>query len=204
MENEFNAELMLVERILKGERQLFHNLVQPYENRVYLAALAILQNEADAEDVAQDAFLKAFTHLHQFRAEAKFSTWLISITGNEARRRIRTNTRRRTESLDADPVDQSFSPAILTDWKEVPLIALENKELQQLLRDVIAELPTIYREVFAARDIDGFSVAETAQILGISVAATKVRLHRARMMLQRRLAPYLKNRFRRARRWPWF
>ena len=204
MENQLNAELALIERILNGERHLFHDLIQPYERRVYLSALAILQHEADAEDVAQDVLLKAFTNLHQFRAEAKFSTWLISITINEARQRIRTNTRRRTESLDDEPEHQSFSPSILADWKEVPLISLENKELQQFLREAVAELAPIYREAFIARDINGLTVIETARILGISIPATKVRLHRARMMLQRKLAPYLKDQFPRARRFPWF
>ncbi len=204
MQNDLTSEREAIQRIVGGEHQLFRELVRPYERQVYLSALAILRNEADAEEAAQESLLKAFTHLHQFRFEAKFSTWLISISINEARQKIRSSAKIRTESLDAEPEDQSFSPAVLADWKEVPLVCLEQMELRHVLRGAVADLPDIYREVFTARDIDGLSVNDTAQVLGITAAAVKVRLHRARMMLQRRLAPYLKSTFGRNRRLPWF
>ena len=84
-----DAEIALIERVCSGETQLFYELISPYERRVYVAAVSVLQNEADAEEAAQEAFLKAFVHLHSFRGDAKFSTWLIQIAANEARRKRR-------------------------------------------------------------------------------------------------------------------
>lgn len=204
MENDLSLEHELIRRILAGEHQLFHDLIRPHERRVYLSALAVLQNEADTEEASQEALLKAFTHLHQFRFEAKFSTWLISIAINEARQRIRSGAKVREESLDAESEDQPVSPALLADWKEIPLASLEQMELRHQLRRAVEELPVIYREVFTARDIDGLGVSDTAQALGVTATAVKVRLHRARMMLQRKLAPYLKGSVSKARRLPWF
>jgi len=156
-------------------------------------AMSFLHNEADAEDAAQEAFLKAFRNLSAFRAEAKFSTWLISITLNEARSRLRGKKTAPTISIDEDPEEPGqFTPAMLRDWREIPSEALERQEVRHLLQEAIAALPDIYRTVFLLRDVDDLSTNEAAQVLNISVASLKVRLHRARMMLQKSLAPTLK------------
>ena len=189
---EFTAEQQLIQRVLAGESQCFHDLIRPYERRVYLAAFSILRREDEAEDAAQDAVIKAFTHLRQFRFEARFSTWLTSIVINEARHRLRSQKNQKTESLDAEPEEQSFSPAVLADWRELPSEVVERKEVREMLRNAVAGLPDIYRIVFSARDIEGLNVNETAVALGISADLVKVRLHRARMMLQRTLTPLLK------------
>jgi RNA polymerase sigma-70 factor (ECF subfamily) len=167
-------------------------------------ALSFLHNEADAEDAAQEAFLKAFRNLSSFRGEAKFGTWLVSITLNEARSRIRSRNTIKMESLDEPADDQGhISPALLRDWKEIPSEALERKEIRLLLEQAITGLPLIYREVFQLRDIEQLSVNEAAAALGISIAAVKVRLHRARMMLQKKLAPELKQVAPKRRWWAW-
>jgi RNA polymerase sigma-70 factor (ECF subfamily) len=186
-------EAAMVVAILAGDSQLFHELIRPYERRVYAMALGFLRNEADAEDAAQEAFLKAFRNLSSFRGEARFGTWLVSIVLNEARSRIRHRDRIKMESLD-EPGDEEghISPALLRDWKEIPSEALERKEVRQLLQNAITELPLIYREVFELRDVQQCNVNETAATLGITIASVKVRLHRARMMLQKNLAPQLK------------
>jgi RNA polymerase sigma-70 factor (ECF subfamily) len=190
---EVRDEAQMIAKILGGDSQLFHELIRPYERRVYIMALSFLRNEADAEDAAQEAFLKAFRNLASFRGEAKFGTWLISITLNEARSRIRHRDTIKMESLDEPPDDQGHTlPALLRDWKEIPSEALERKEIRLLLQKAITALPLIYREVFQLRDIEQLSVNEAAAALGISIAAVKVRLHRARMMLQKKLAPELK------------
>lgn len=194
----------LIAAILEGNSHEFHNLIRPYERTVYVMALTLLKNEADAEDAAQEAFLKAFRNLKSFRSESKFSTWLISITLNEARTRLRRKNAVPMESLD-EPADGQghVSPALLRDWREIPSEALERLEVRQLLQQAVADIPLIYRETFLLRDIEELSVNETAETLGISVAAVKVRLHRARIMLQRRLAPQLKQ-VSPKRRWlPW-
>lgn len=197
-------EGQLIASILGGNTHEFHNLIRPYERTVYVMALTLLKNEADAEDVAQEAFLKAFRNLKSFRSESKFSTWLISITLNEARSRLRRKNAMPMESLD-EPVDEQghVSPALLRDWREIPSEAVERMEVRQLLQQAVADIPMIYRETFVLRDIEELSVNETAETLGISVASVKVRLHRARMMLQQRLTPQLKQ-LNPKRRWlPW-
>ena len=194
----------MIAKILAGDSQLFHELIRPYERRVYVMALSFLHNEADAEDAAQEAFLKAFRNLSSFRGEAKFGTWLVSITLNEARSRIRSRNTIKMESLDEPADDQGhISPALLRDWKEIPSEALERKEVRLLLQQAITGLPLIYREVFQLRDIEQLSVNEAAAALGISIAAVKVRLHRARMMLQKKLAPELKQVAPKRRWWAW-
>jgi RNA polymerase sigma-70 factor (ECF subfamily) len=197
-------EAQMIASILGGDTQVFHDLIRPYERSVYAMALSLLQNEADAEDVAQEAFLKAFRNLASFRGEAKFGTWLVSITLNEARSRIRKKKTLKMESLDDSSDEQGHvSPALLRDWREIPSQALERQEVRLLLQEAIADLPLIYREVFLLRDIEELSVNESAESLGISIASVKVRLHRARMMLQKKLVPRLKQ-VNPKRRWlPW-
>jgi RNA polymerase sigma-70 factor (ECF subfamily) len=185
----------LIARILGGERELFHELVRPYEKSVYFATFSILQNEQDAEDAAQETMLKALKNLHNFRAESKFSTWLISIAVNEARARMRHARVLKFESVDQPAEDEegSFTPAVITDWREVPLQALERKELREQLQRAIASLPEIYREVLLLRDVEEFNIAETAAALGVSEGVVKTRLLRARLMMQKILAPQLQS-----------
>ena len=203
MANESRDELRMIASILAGETQVFHELIRPYERRVYAMALSFLRNEADAEDVAQEAFLKAFRNLAGFRGDAKFGTWLVSITLNEARSRIRRRDAIKMESLDEPDEEGQTSPALLRDWKEIPSEALERKEVRSLLLKAITALPAIYREVFQLRDIEQLSVQEAAQALGITTSSVKVRLHRARMMLQKNLAPQLKEMAPKRRWWAW-
>ena len=135
----------MIASILAGDTHLYHNLIRPHERSVYMMALSFVQNEADAEDIAQEAFLKAFRSLSTFRAESKFGTWLISITLNEARRRLRRQTIIRMESLDDPPDDGGVvSPALVRDWRETPSEAVERQEVRQMLQDAVTSLPTIY------------------------------------------------------------
>jgi RNA polymerase sigma-70 factor (ECF subfamily) len=197
-------ELQIISAILAGDSQVFHQLIRPYERTVYMMALAVLHNEADAEDVAQEAFLKAFRSLKSFRGDARFSTWLISITLNEAKSRLRRNKGIITESLDNPPDSQGHVvPALLRDWKEIPSESLERQEVRSILQDAVVALPLIYREVFVLRAQEELSVAEAAQALGITVASVKVRLHRARLLLQKKLAPKLKQIDKKRRWFPW-
>jgi RNA polymerase sigma-70 factor, ECF subfamily len=183
----------LIARILAGERALFHELVRPYEKSVYFAAFSVLQNQDDAEDAAQETILKALKNLHTFRAEAKFSTWLVSIALNEARGRLRHARLIEFDSIDAEPNEElgDFTPAVISDWREVPLEALERKELRELLRNALQDLPEMYREVLVLRDMQEFSIAEAAATLGVNEGVVKTRLLRARLMMQKQLAPKL-------------
>jgi RNA polymerase sigma-70 factor (ECF subfamily) len=201
---ETRDEAQMIASILGGNAHEFHNLIRPHERSVYIMALSLLQNEADAEDAAQEAFLKAFRNLAKFRGESKFGTWLVSITLNEARSRLRSKKNIKMESLDETPDEQgNVSPALLRDWREIPSEALERKEVRLLLQQAISDLQPIYREVFLLRDVEELSVSESAEALGISIASVKVRLHRARMMLQKKLAPQLKQVNPKRRWFPW-
>lgn len=203
---QMRGEAEIIAAILEGDTQLYHELIRPHERSVYKMALSYMKNEADAEDVAQEAFIRAFRNLATFRAEAKFSTWLIRITINEARSRLRRQATVRMDSLDALPDEEgSVSPALLLDWREIPSETVERNEIRKLLQDAVEGLPEIYREVFLLRDIEGLNVNETAGALNISIPSVKVRLHRARMMLQKQLAPQLKvvNRAPKRRWFPW-
>ena len=160
-------ESQMITAIVAGDSGLFHELIRPYERRVYLMALSFLKNEADAEDAAQEAFLKAFRNLSSFRGDAKFGTWLVSIALNEARSRIRHRNTIKMESLDEPPdAEGHVSPALLRDWREIPSEALERKEVRQMLQAAVTSLPSIYREVFQLRDIEQLNVNEAAANFG--------------------------------------
>ena len=194
----------MIAAILSGDHELFHKLIRPHERSVYLMALALLHNEADAEDAAQEAFLKAYRNLGRFRAEARFSTWLISIVLNEARGRLRRTQPALTDSLDDDR-EGKVTPQPMTDWREIPSQVLERQEIRALIRRALLALPLAYREVFVLRELEDRNVQETAETLGITPASVKMRLHRARLMLQKALAPQLKSAVpEKRRRFSWF
>jgi RNA polymerase sigma-70 factor (ECF subfamily) len=202
--SEQRDEQQMIASILAGESHLFHELIRPYERGVYLMALSFLKNEEDAEDAAQEAFLKAYRNLSSFRGESKFGTWVISITLNEARSRLRRMKAEPMKSLDEPPDEGGdVSPALLRDWREIPSESLERREMRQVLQEAIGGLPPIYREIFLLRDVEELSIAEAAEVLQISAASVKVRLHRARMMLQKSLAPQLKQMNSKRRWFPW-
>jgi RNA polymerase sigma-70 factor, ECF subfamily len=186
-------EAECIRRILAGERDLFHSLIRPCERAIYFLLLSLLRNEAEAEDAAQETAIKVYLNLKNFRGDAQFRTWVLSIARNEGLGRLRKAGTRREDSLDADTDEQmgDFTPAVLTSWREVPSEALERQELGAMLCRAIDGLPEIYRNVVLLRDIEEMDVRETAAALGITEGAVKVRLHRARAMLQRELAPRL-------------
>jgi RNA polymerase sigma-70 factor, ECF subfamily len=186
------SEAALITRIRNGESALFAELVKPYERRAYVTALALLRNDADAQDVAQEAILKAFANLRQFRGEARFSTWLIQITVNEARMRKRRQHAELFEPIvDAKEEEGVYTPRDFADWREIPSEALERSEVRSLLRQALSSLAQKYREVFLLRDVEHLSIEETAKVLSISIASVKTRLLRARLMLRDILAPAL-------------
>jgi RNA polymerase sigma-70 factor, ECF subfamily len=197
-------ETAMIARVLTGETDVFHELIRPYERSVYTMALSLLRNEAEAEDAAQEAFIKAYRNLGRFRSESRFSTWLIAIVLNEARGRLRRKQPGLTDSID-DTSEGSVTPMELTDWREIPSETLERQEVRSLIRRALDALPLPYREVFVLRELEERNVQETAETLGITTASVKMRLHRARLMLQKQLAPALAGHApKRRRRFPWF
>jgi RNA polymerase sigma-70 factor, ECF subfamily len=190
--SEETREQELIRRIQSGEPEKFYELIRPFERRVYAAAFAILRNEADAEDAAQEAMLKAFANLRQFRGAARFSTWLIQIAVNEARMRRRKDHADVIEPIgEREDADGVYTPREFADWHEVPSEALERREVRDLLLEALAALGSKYREVFVLRDVQHQSIQEVSETLGISTASVKTRLLRARLMLRDLLAPKL-------------
>ena len=184
-------EQELIRRVREGDKEAFYGLVRPYERALLFAARSVLNNDADAEDAAQEAVLKAFTHIEKFRGESKFSTWLVQIAINEARMKLRKEHRELYESLDVPTVDEQgdYWPKDFADWREIPIEALQRKELREALGKALASLEPKYRQVLALRDIQHFSVAEAAEALGLSGEAVRTRLHRARLRMRDALAP---------------
>jgi RNA polymerase sigma-70 factor, ECF subfamily len=196
------TEAEMISHILAGERDLFYDLIKPCERAVFLTAYSVLKSEADAEEVVQEAALKAYKALGSFRGEAKFSTWLVKITLNEARMKLRRSRTDSEVSLEdfVDDGDSDYTPAVLTDWREIPSESLERKELRDTLRRAVNELPEKYREVLISRDVREMNIAETAELLGISEGMVKTRLFRARLMMQKIVAPELLGQFRKYRK----
>jgi RNA polymerase sigma-70 factor (ECF subfamily) len=186
------SEAGLLARVRSGEHEAFYELVRPYERGIYLTAFSIINNDADAEEVVQEAILKAFKAIGSFRAEAKFSTWLIQITMNEARMKLRKDRRHLFESLDQPKKgedDGDYFPRDFADWREIPSEALENARLREGLKKGLASLSAKYRQVLILRDIEHLNISETAKLIGISESAVKTRLLRARLMMRDALAP---------------
>jgi RNA polymerase sigma-70 factor (ECF subfamily) len=191
-----SRESTLMARVLGGEKELYYQLIGPHERGVYLTAYSVLQNTADAEEVAQESLLKGFRHLAQFRGESRFGTWLLRITLNEARMRLRKQHKELWESIDAhnDEDETEYVPEEFGDWREIPSEALERKEIRDVLSRAVATLPEIYREVIVLRDIRQLSVAETAEVLGVRTGVVKTRLMRARLQLRDLVAPMITSR----------
>jgi RNA polymerase sigma-70 factor (ECF subfamily) len=188
-----STETQLIRRVCSGDSEAFEELVRPYERMVYLTAISILRNQADAEEIAQDSVLKAFSKLSTFRGECKFSTWLVQITYNEARMRLRKDRRHLYESLDDQPQDPEgdYWPRDFADWRPIPSELLEEDETRRALQDAINSLSPTYRDIVVLRDVQNLSIKDAATILGLSEATVKTRLHRARLLLRDALAPGL-------------
>ena len=203
------TEQELIRRVREGDKEAFYGLVRPYERAVFFATRSVLNNDADAEEAAQEAVLKAFMHIAEFRGESKFSTWLVQIAINEARMKLRKEHRELYESLDESTAgDQGdYWPKDFADWREIPIEALQLKELREALGKALTSLEPKYRQVLVLRDIQQFSVAETAEALGLSGEAVRTRLHRARLRMRDALAPGFDGAWIRGRDWekvrPW-
>ena len=185
------AELALVRRVQSGDTNAFYDLVRPYERPLFLAALGLVKNDADAEDVAQEAVLKAFKGISHFRGDSKFSTWLIQIAINEAKMKLRKDRRHLYESIEEGQLaeDGDYVPRDFADWREIPSQSLERKEVREALNAALNSLNEKYRTVLILRDVQQLSITESAQALGISEANVKTRLSRARLQLRDALAP---------------
>ena len=180
-------EAQLVSAAKAGDVAAFEELVNRYERKIFRLGMNITQNREDAEDVMQDAFLKSYQNLDRFQGDSRFYTWLVRIAVNEALMKLRKR-RPNQVSLDepiTDGEDSVFRE--IEDWGPSPEQRFAQTELNEILNQVIGELEPIFRVVFLLRDVEGLSTEETAQILGISVAAVKSRLLRARLKLRQKL-----------------
>lgn len=187
------AELALVEAARSGDIGAFEQLVKKYDRNVFRIAQHITQNREDAEDVVQEAFLKAYSNLGNFQGQSKFYTWLVRIAVNEALMKLRKRKTDKTVSMDEDvETEEGSMPREFADWSPNPEQLFGQSELGDILQKTIQGLPSSFRTVFVLRDVEGLSTEETAEMLGLSVPAVKSRLLRARLQLRERLSRYFK------------
>ncbi len=192
---EVHPDVVLVNQAREGDVQAFEKLVRQYDRQVFRIAQHITQNREDAEDVVQDAFLKAYEKLNQFQGNSKFYTWLVRITVNEALMRLRKRRTGKMVSIDEDvQTEEGSMPRDLADWSPDPEALYGQSEMAEILRKTIQGLPPGFRVVFVLRDVEGLSTDETAEMLGLSVPAVKSRLLRARLQLRERLSRYFRDR----------
>lgn len=187
-------EAGLITQLRAGDESAYEHVVRTYGGRLLAVTRRILGSDEDARDVVQDAFLNAFRSVNRFEGNSKLSTWLHRIAVNAALMKLRTRKRKPEQSIEA------LLPAFLDDghhkerfqsWDEPVDQAMERAETRQLVRAQIDALPESYRTVLVLRDIEGLDTEETAKMLGLTVNATKIRLHRARQALRSLLAPHL-------------
>lgn len=181
----------LVRRAKRGDLAAFEELTSRHEQRVYSLALRMLRHEQDAEDVTQQAFESAVEHLDGFREESTFLTWLLRIATHAALKLIRKRRGLETVSLEAgtDPGPDGVipHPEFIADWRQSPHRLAQRNETRRLIEEALDALDEKHRVVFLLRDVEGLSVRETAEALGLSEANVKVRLLRARLQLRERL-----------------
>ena len=186
-------ETALVERARAGDTAAFTELVEKYERKIYRLAKHITQNDEDAEDVLQEAFLKAFSHLDSFEGQSKFYTWIVRIAVNEALMKLRKRKSDKTVSLDEpqDTGEETVTREIAV-WDEDPEQKYSQEELREILDSAVNSLKPSFRTVFVLRDIEELSTEETAEALGISIPAVKSRLLRARLQLREKLTRFFR------------
>ena len=187
------SDQALVEKAKRDDYQAFEALVNRYEGKVYRLAMRMLRNQEDAEDALQESFLQVHRGLKGFEGRSTFSTWLFRLATNVCLMKIR---HRGTEPAPLLPLEdylprhEGGEHPRIQDWPEKPEEVLLNKESREKMLEALEKLPAEYRAVFILRDVEGFSNAEAGEALGISVAAVKSRLHRARLTLRGMLSSY--------------
>jgi RNA polymerase sigma-70 factor (ECF subfamily) len=191
LEEPVSDELQLVRAAKGGDVSAFEQLVKRYDRNVFRIANHITHSREDAEDVVQEAFLKAYSNLEKFQEQSKFYTWLVRIAVNEALMKLRKRRPERFVSLDEDVKTEDDSlPREVADWSPNPEQLYNQEELRDILSRTIQGLPPTFRTVFVLRDVEGLSTEETAEALELSVPAVKSRLLRARLQLRERLNRY--------------
>jgi RNA polymerase sigma-70 factor, ECF subfamily len=192
-ENEQHPDVALVERVRAGDISAYDTLVRKYERQIFRIAQHITQNREDAEDVMQDAFLKAYEKLDQFQGNSKFYTWIVRIAVNQALMKLRKRKSDRTISLD-EQIDTGEDMVVreVAAWDPDPEERYSRDEMKSILTEAIDGLLPIYKTVFTLRDVDGLSTEETAEALDLTVPAVKSRLLRARLQLRDKLTRFFK------------
>ncbi len=191
-----DRDAALVEQIKAGDGTAFNELMERYEGKVYRLAAGMMKNREDALDAVQDSFLNVFRKIQSFRGDSAFSTWLYRIALNSIYMRLRSRSRHEpAESLEIN--EEIFDPvtghvrASIRDWSERADDAVLRKEMATVIREAVEAMPEEYRAIFTLRDVEDLSNQQVAEILGLTVAATKTRLHRARLFLRERLSRYV-------------
>jgi RNA polymerase sigma-70 factor, ECF subfamily len=182
------SEHELIRRARDGDQGAFESLVVMHGDRVYGALRRFGLDAAEADEVAQEVFVRAWRGLGRFEERAQLSTWLYRIAFNEAQRRLARNT---SAALGADPAGEERLRTVQGPASDRPEARLEDRELTAMLERALGELPDEWRAAVVLRDLEGLSTAEAARVVGVREAAFKSRLHRGRMQLRVLIEPYL-------------
>jgi RNA polymerase sigma-70 factor, ECF subfamily len=184
----------LVKLAQGGENRAFDELVRRYEDKVYRLSFKILRHEQDAAEAHQDAFLSAYRGLKNFKAESTFSTWLYRIATNASLMKYRKRREGHVSLEQSQSTNEDSESLQIPDWSTQPVKDLLDAETREVMDEGIERLPEELRTVFVLRDVEGMSNSEVAEVLELSVAAVKSRLHRARLLLRERLNRYFSDR----------
>ncbi|MER9643112.1 RNA polymerase sigma factor [Mesorhizobium sp. M0239] len=177
------GEMQLVRRALARDDDAFRTIIKTHNQRLYRIARGVVRNDSEAEDIVQEAYVKAFAHLDAFRGDSSLATWLSRIVINEALGRLRK--RRRTVALPENP--QAEIIRFPLNPSDDPERTMAQRQILQLVEQATDSLPDVYRTVFVARVIEGLSIEETADLLGVRPQTVKTRLHRARALVRKAL-----------------
>lgn len=195
MEPHGAEDVLFIERLKAGDKAALEELIARYQAKVFGLALRVTGNREDAEEVLQDVFWRILQNVGSFRGDSKLSSWIYRIAINGALTKVRERPKHRHV-----PLEEELGPAMTTDgviaepvadWTGLPSDALERRELSERLEAAIEQLPPDYRAAFVLRDVEGLSTEEACEVLDLSVAALKSRLHRARLFLRKELADYV-------------
>ena len=183
-----NSDTILIEQLIAGEQGAFDELVNRYTSKVYSLAFRVTKNAVDAEEVLQDTFMTVFRKVDKFEGKSSFSSWLYRVTVNAALMHLRKKKQDKSTPVEAVLLDIGAEGMRANSTRE-SYTKVSNGELASAIEVAVSKLPEDYRPVFILKDVDGLTSKEVSDVLGLSVAAVKSRLHRSRLMLRKTLMP---------------
>ena len=189
-DNEFasNQDAAIVRKVQEGDREAYNLLVLRYQHKVVQIALKFVNNQADANDIAQEAFIKAYKAIGNFRGESGFYTWLYRIVVNTARTFLESSSKHRNNvDVDAEDIASQDHQGALSS-NQTPDRIIESQELQRTIMQALTQLPTELRQAITLREVEGLAYDEIAKLTGVPVGTVRSRIFRARQFIEEKMA----------------